>query len=59
MAVMTIVIKQTTHQLRTQAMLAAGLNPKAWYQQPAAKVERNRKACAKRGYTKHKGRSFD
>lgn len=59
MAISSIVIKQTRHQLRTQAMLEAGVNPKSWYQQPRSKVEANRKTKVKKGYAKHKAKALD
>lgn len=59
MSIRSLVIKQSRHQLRSQAMLEAGFNPKSWYQQPMPKVEKNRKAESKKGYCKHRSKSMD
>lgn len=56
---MQITVKLSQSQLRDHAMLATGLSPKVMAIKPGTRVERNRKKAAKKGYCKHKGRSFD
>ncbi len=55
----TLIIKQTTSQLRDAAMLQAGLSPKVMALKPGTRVERNRKAALRRGHVKHKARAWD
>ena len=56
---MKISLQLSQSQLRAAAMTREGLSPKAWGMKPGTRVERNRKAAAKRGYAKHKGKAFD
>ena len=54
----TITVQLSQEQLRSSAMLQAGLSPKAWSMKPGGRVERNRKSALKSGYQKHKSASF-
>jgi hypothetical protein len=52
-------IKLSTSQLRDAAMRQQGLSPKALAIKPGTRVEGDRKAASKRGYSKHKRNLFD
>ena len=54
---MTITL--THSQMRDAAMRSAGLSPRAMAIKPGIRVERNRRAEARRGHVKHKSRFND
>lgn len=52
----SVTIKLEQHQVREQAMLSAGINPKQWSMGACTRVERDRKKESRKGHQKHKGR---
>lgn len=56
---MRITLHIPQHALRDAAARSAGLNPQALAMKPGTRPHRDRRAAAKRGDCKHKGRAFD
>lgn len=56
---MKIEVKLSQAQRRHAAMLQSGLVPREIAFGRGTQVQRDRKASAKGGYAKHKGRAFD
>ena len=52
-------IKLTSREITENAMRRNGLSPKDMSLKPGTRLHSNRKAEAKRGYTKHRGRNID
>lgn len=53
---MKITVTFAQHQLKNQAMVQAGLDPRAMALKPGKRVHIDRKHAASRGRVKHKGR---
>lgn len=56
---MKIVINLPQHQLKNEAMVAAGLDPRNMALKPGSRAHLDRKKAAARGSCKHKSRQFD
>jgi len=58
-ATIKLSIHLTCRQVTETAMRQTGLSPKDMSLKPGTRLHANRKAAQKRGYEKHRSRSFD
>lgn len=54
-----ITVNLSQSQLREEAMMRSGLNPKAMSMRRGSQVQRDRRAEDRRGHSKHKSRMYD